>query len=84
MHWEPKYTIYLNILGTSNIFINMQVTGKGKKMLEGAVIKGNKQEREILVSLQNMKRFGIVHPTFGFETIDQFIYNQNKNNYSEK
>ena len=35
------------------------------------------------MSLQNMKCFGIIHPTFGFETIDQFLCNKNKNKYSE-
>ena len=62
-----------------------QVTGKGRKILDCAVFRGNTQEREILVSLQNMKKFGIIHETFGLETINDYVYKMNTNessNYS--
>ena len=54
-------------------------------MLDCAVFRGNQAEREILVSLQNMKKFGIVHETFGLETIDDYVYKIDMNkpsNYS--
>ena len=69
----------LHILGTSDVFIKTLVTCKKKKLLHCTVLRGNKQSPEILVSLENMKRLGIVHPTFGRQTIDQF-----SSKYSER
>ena len=54
----------LLILGTSAVFIKTQVTGKKKTLLQCAVLRRNKNP-EILVSLENMKKLGRVHPTFG-------------------
>ena len=68
----------LLILGTSAVFIKTQVTGKKKTLLQCAVLRRNKNP-EILVSLENMKRLGIVHPTFGRQTINQF-----SSKYSER
>ena len=65
----------LYILGTCNRYIKTQVTDRRRKILDCAVLRGNKAEREILVSLQNMKKFCIVHETFGLETIDDYVYN---------
>ena len=65
----------LSIIGTADIFIQTQVTGKKKKMLQCCVLRGNKQNPEILVSLEEMKELRIVHPTFGRQTIDYFLYN---------
>ena len=68
----------------SDVFIKTQVTGKKKTLLQCAVLRRNKNP-EILVSLENMKKLGRVHPTFGHQTIDQFLFNQYhiSNRYSE-
>ena len=77
----------LSIIGTVDIFIQTQVTSKKKRMLQCCVLRGNKQNPEILVSLEKMKELRIVHPTFGRQTIDDFLYNTTgttfKNKYSE-
>ena len=69
----------------SDVFIKTQVTGKKKTLLQCAVLRRNKNP-EILVSLENMKKLGIVHPTFGHQTIDQSLFNQHhiSNTYSER
>ena len=46
----------LNITGTVNLFFSSQATGEKRKMIQSAVLSGGK-DRELLVSLQNLKRF---------------------------
>ena len=41
-------------------------------MLECAVIYGN-ESRETLISLEMMKKWGILHPTFPNEIIEDFV-----------
>ena len=65
----------LSIFGTADIFITTQVTGKRKRLLQCWVLRGNKQNPEILVSLEMMKKLKIVHETLGLQTIDEFLYN---------
>ena len=50
-------------------------------MIEAAVLSGGK-DRELLVSLKNLKRFRMIHSTVPRETIDQYFirYNRNKVN----
>ena len=69
----------------SDVFIKTQVTGKKKTLLQCAVLRRNKNP-EILVSLENMKKLGRVHPTFGHQTIDRSLFNQYhiSNTYSER
>ena len=54
-------------------------------MLDRAELRGNKAEREILGSLKNMKKLGIVHETLSFESIDDSEHktmNMIKSSYS--
>ena len=55
-------------------------------MLECAVIDGN-GSRETLISLEMMKKWGILHPTFPNESIEDFVnrkyLNKNTCYYSE-
>ena len=45
----------LQILGTAVVFLQAEVLGPAKKMMEVAVIKRCDYNKEILVSLKNMK-----------------------------
>ena len=56
----------LSMIGTADVFFTPQVTGMKKKLLQCTVLRGNYQNPEILVSLEKMKRLGIVHQTFSF------------------
>ena len=45
----------LEIVGACKLFMKTQVTGSGRKMIgEAAVLRGNKAEKELLVSLKSM------------------------------
>ena len=66
----------LSIIGTADVFITTQVTGKKKKLLQCTVLRGNEQNPEIFVSLEMMKRLRIVHETFRFQTIADFFFNR--------
>ena len=68
----------LNITGTVNLFFSSQATGEKRKMIQSAVLSGGK-DRELLVSLQNLKRFHMIHQMFPRETIDQFFISYLKN-----
>ena len=62
------------------------MTGQKKKLIQCCVLRGNKQSPEILVSLEMMKTLKIMHPTFGKQTIDEFLYqteHTNMNKYSD-
>ena len=62
------------------------MTGQKKKLIQCCVLRGNKSCPEILVSLEKMKELKIIHPTFGRQTIDEFLYqseHNTKNKYSD-
>ena len=63
----------LKIVGTGNLFMKTQVTGPTRRVIEAAVLRGNETERELLVSLKNMEKYSIVHLTFPFETVEQYL-----------
>ena len=52
----------LNVIGSSVLFLEAE-NMKGRRMIECAVIEGN-GAREILISLDYLKRWGIVRETF--------------------
>ena len=64
----------LSIIGVADVFIKTQVMGVQRKMLQCCVLCGHKQAPEILVSLERMKALRIIHPTFGKETIYQYLF----------
>ena len=71
----------LSTMGTEDIFITTQVIDKRKRLPQCCVLRGNKQNPEILVSLEMTKKLKIVHETFGLQTIDDFLYNTGSTYY---
>ena len=64
----------LNIIGTAKMYIsNTQVLGEKRKLIEGAVLEGNTNDREILIRLKILKNWGLVHSTFPQETVYNFM-----------
>ena len=57
---------------------NTQVLGEKRKLVEGAVLEGNTNDREILISLKLLKDWGLVHSTFPQETVYNFMTRTNK------
>ena len=74
----------LNIKVTTTLFFACQATGDRKRKLECAVLSGGK-DREVLVSLKNLKKMGLIHPTFPNQTVYDFLHtysNKNEKSYS--
>ena len=74
----------LNIIGTTTLFLSCQATGDRKRKIEAAVLSGGK-DREILVSLKNLKKMGLIHETFPHQTVKDFLItyaNKNEKSYS--
>ena len=61
----------LKIIGSAIIFLEADNI-KGRRMIECAVIDGN-GARETLISLDSLKKWGILHDTFPHENLDDFI-----------
>ena len=61
----------LNIIGSEIIFLEAENL-KGRRMIECAVIEGN-GAREILISLEYLKKWGVLHETFPRENLDDYI-----------
>ena len=68
----------LNVIGSSVLFLEAE-NMKGRRMIECAVIEGN-GAREILISLEYLKRWGIVHETFPCENLDDYLSRKFFNN----
>ena len=61
----------LNVIGSS--VLNLEAENmKGRRRIECAVIEGN-GAREILISLEYLKRWNIVHETFPKENLDDYM-----------
>ena len=73
---------FLNIVGTVIVFLSAQATGGKKRMIECAVLRGG-LDRELLVSLKNLKKMKMVHPTFPQESFITYSKNnKSRKNYS--
>ena len=72
----------LSIVGVADVFIKVQVTGE-HRMMQCCILRGHKQAPEILVSLERMKALRIIHPTFGKETIDDYLLKNENKSYSK-
>ena len=58
--------------------MSSQATGDKRRMIEAAVLDGGK-DRELLVSLKNLKKMRMIHSTFPHQNIDQiFLTYENK------
>ena len=69
---------YLNISGTAEFFVKSQVLGARRKRVRAAVLEGNNSEREILISLELLQKWDLVHPSFPMETVSSYILSMNK------
>ena len=68
----------LNIIGSCEIFCKIPFV-KTTKKLECLVLRGNSVDREILISCDRLKKWDLIHNTFGKETVTDFI---NRNNWT--
>ena len=62
----------LDIIGSCEIFVKIPFL-KTIKKLECLVLRGNDVDREILVSCETLKKWDIIHCTFGQETVTNYI-----------
>ena len=63
----------MDILGTIRMYINNRVLG-GRKLVEAAVVRSEK--KETLISLDLLKRWDLVHESFPFQTVSDYIYSR--------
>ena len=66
----------MEIIGTARIYINNEVLG-GRKYVEAAVTRSNK--KETLISLGLLKKWDLVHESFPFQTISDYVYSKQRN-----
>ena len=59
--------------------MHSQVLGARKKRVRAAVLEGNNSEREILISLELLQQWDLVHPSFPRETVSDYFVSLNKN-----
>ena len=71
----------LNIIGSCDIFLKIPFI-KTIKKLECLVLRGNCVDREILVSCDTLKKWDLIHSTFGRETVTDFINRSNSTRYN--
>ena len=75
----------LKIIGSAIIFLEAENI-KGQRMIECAAMEGN-GAKETLISLEYLKKWGIVHDSFPHENLDDFItrkyLNKNTAYYSD-
>ena len=60
----------MEIIGTIKMFIDNRVLG-GRKLVEAAVVRSNK--KETLISLSLLKKWDLVHESFPHQTVSDFI-----------
>ena len=69
----------LAVLGTCKMFIENKILG-GRKMVEAAVIQGDR--KETLISLQLLKKWDLIHDSFPHQTISDYIVNKSNKKYT--
>ena len=62
----------LDIVGQCEFFVKLEVLGRTKR-LTCLVLRGNKVDREILISGQMLKIWDMIHPSFPNETISTYV-----------
>merc|ERR1712215_632080 len=67
----------LDIIGYANLFVKLE-SMKTPKKLTVFILRGNSVDREVLISVQLCKKWGIIHPTFPHETIKTYINRKSK------
>ena len=61
-------------MGSCELFVKLAVLGRTKR-LTCLVLRGNKVDREILISSQMLKSWDMIHPTFPNETLSTYVRN---------
>ena len=51
----------------------------GRRMIKCAVIEAG-TSREILISIEYLKKWNLLHPTFPFQSVDNYVEEKSKNN----
>ena len=65
----------MDILGTIRMYIDNKILG-GRKLEEAAVVESDK--KETLISLDLLKKWDLVHDSFPFQAVSDYI-NSKKN-----
>ena len=65
----------METIGTTRIYIDNEVLG-GRKYVEAAVIRSKK--KETLISLGLLKKWDLVHESFPFQTISDYVYSKQR------
>ena len=71
----------LKIEGTVRIYLEAEVLG-GRKLLEAAVLRGETEAKEILVSLGYLKKWDLLHDSFPMESVSSYINRISNKGYS--
>ena len=68
----------LAVLGTCKMFIENKILC-GRMIVEAAVIQGDR--KETLISLQLLKKWDLIHNSFPFQTVRDYIVNKDNKKY---
>ena len=60
----------MDIIGTIHMYIDNRVLG-GRKLVEAAVVESDK--KETLISLDLLKKWDLVHDSFPFQTMSDYL-----------
>ena len=74
----------LKIMGTAVIYMEAEVLRPDKKQLEVAVIQGQEDTKENLVSLKLMKMWDVVHDSFLKESLSSNMFRITETNKLDK
>ena len=69
----------LEVLGTVKMFLEAEVLG-GRKLVEAVVMEGE-GSKEILISLDLLNKWDLIHASFPHETISDYFNKMNKKRY---
>ena len=68
----------LKLLGTVRMFLESNNLN-GRHMIKCTVIEAG-TSREILISIEYLKKWNLLHPTFLFESVDNYVERKSKDN----
>ena len=68
----------MDILGTIKMYIDNKIL-VGRKLVEAAVIESDK--KETLISLQLLKKWDLVHDSFPFQTVSDYILSKKNKSF---
>merc|ERR1712215_645988 len=71
---DTLHTLHtLDIIGVCEMYIKLNCLKR--KKINCLVLRGNKVDREILISYNTLLKWDMIHPTFGKETVTNFVKN---------